>query len=413
MKTNILTLALAFFTLAAVAQKKEVRNAGNAVDDENFEEAKSLLEQAEPNLSELNDKWTERFYLYKGNAYLGSTENVSVEDMLTASEAFNKAIEMGSDEAQQGLTKISSALVESAVADQNSEKFEQAAEKLYTSYKVNNKDTIYLYYAAANSLNAQDYDKALEYYEMLREVGFDGSGVEYLATNTETGEQENLGSKEQQDLMVKTDQYSDPVEEKVPSKRGEIAKNMALIYINQEENEKAIELMDEAKEQNPDDVMLLQAEADMYYRMDDKQKYNEIMQEVLEKSPDDPAIYYNLGVTTADLGDSEGAIEYYEKALELDPEMNEARMNIVVAILAKERELIDQMNELGMSADDQKKYEELEKERMDIYEEVTPYLEEVIEHDPTNVEAIRTAMNIYSATGKEEKAAEMKAKLEQ
>ncbi len=413
MKTNILTLALAFFTLAAVAQKKEVRQAGNAVDDENYDEAKSLLEQAEPNLSELNDRWTERFYLYKGKAYLGNAESVSVEDMLTASEAFEAAAEMGSDEAEQGLVQVSGALVESAVADQNDENFEQAAEKLYTSYQIKKDDTIYLYYAAANSLNAQDYDKALEYYEMLRELDFDGSGVQYLATNTETGEQENLGSKEQQELMVKTDQYSDPVEEKEPSKRGEIAKNMALIYISQENNEKAIELMDEAKAENPDDVMLLQAEADMYYRMDDKEKYNEIMQEVLEKSPDDPAIYYNLGVTTADLGDTEGAIEYYEKALELDPEMDEARMNIVVAILAKERELIDEMNELGMSADDQKKYEELEEERMEIYEEVMPYLEDVIEHDPQNVEAIRTAMNIYSATGNDEKAAEMKAMLEE
>lgn len=411
MKTKIFTVALSLFTLVAVAQKKEIRSAGNAVDDGNFTEAKAELEKAEANLADANNRWTERFYLYKGQAYLGGGENPTVEDMLTAAEAFEKAAEMGSDEAEEGLVNVRNSLVQSAVEDQNSENFESAAEKLYTSYQINKQDTVYLYYAAANSLNAQDYDKALEYYEMLRDLGYDGADTEYLATNVETGEQEAM-PKEQRDLMVKTDEYTDPEDREIPSKKGEIAKNIALIYLAQEKDEEAVAAMEEAKRENPDDLTLLQAEADMYYRMDDKQKYNEIMEEVLEKNPDDPAIYYNLGVTTADLGDTEGAIEYYKKALELDPNMDEARMNIVVAILAKERELIDQMNQLGMSKEDQERYEELEEERLEIYEEVTPYLEEVIEHDPQNVEAIRTAMNIYSALEEEEKAQEMKAMLE-
>lgn len=411
MKTKIFTVALSLFTLVAVAQKKEIRSAGKAVNDGNFTEAKAQLESAEANLANANDRWTERFYLYKGQAYLGDGENTSIDDMLTAAEAYKKAAEMGSTEAEEGLVNVRNSLVQSAVEDQNSENFESAAEKLYTSYQLNEQDTVYLYYAAANSLNAQDYDQALEYYEMLRDLGYDGAETEYLATNVETGEQEVM-PKEQRDLMVKTEEYTDPQEREVPSKKGEIAKNIALIYMAQEKDDEAIAAIEDAKRENPDDVLLLQAEADMYYRMDDKEKYNEIMEEVLESSPDDPAIYYNLGVTTADLGDTEGAIEYYEKALELDPEMDEARMNIVVAILAKERELIEEMNELGMSKEDQERYDELQEERLEIYEEVMPYLEEVIEHDPQNVEAIRTAMNIYNALDEEEKAQEMKAMLE-
>lgn len=412
MRINILTVALSFFTLAAVAQKSEIRNAGDAVEDGNYTEAKAEIEKAEPMLADANDKWKERFYLYKGQAYLGSGENVTVEDMLTASEAFKKAAEMGSTEAQDGLLNVRNSLVQSAVDDQNAENYKSASEKLLTSYKINPEDTLYLYYAAANSLNAQDYDTALEYYKELRDLGFDGAEIEYLATNVETGEQEAM-PKEQRDLMVKTDEYTDPEDRKSPSKKGEIAKNIALIYINQEKMDEAVEAMEEAKRENPDNVMLIQAEADMYYRMGDKEKYNELMKQVLEKSPDDPTIYYNLGVTTAELGDTEGAIEYYEKALELDPDMSEARMNIVVAILAQEREIIDQMNQLGMSKEDNKRYEELEEERLEVYEEVIPYLEDAIEHDPENVEIIRTAMNIFSALDQEEKAQVMKKKLEE
>lgn len=412
MKTNIFTVALSFLSMAAVAQKSEIRDAGNAVEDGNYAEAKTELKTAESMLSEANDKWTERFYLYKGQAYLGNGENASLEDLETAAEAFKKAQEMGNDdEAVQGFEQVRNALVQSAINDQNTEDFKSASDKLYYSYQLNKQDTLYLYYAAANSLNAQDYTTALEYYKDLKELGYDGSGVEYVATNVETGEEEVM-NKEQRDIMLKTGEYENPQDRKIPSKKGEIAKNIALIYIQEGKDEKAIEAIKDAKAENPDNIALLQAEADVYYRMGNKEKYNELMQEMVKKNPNDPNVYYNLGVTAAELGDNEKAIEYYKQALEIDPEMTNARMNIVVAILAKERAIIDEMNELGMSKEDNKRYEELEEERKEIYKQAVPYLEKVIESDPENVNVIRTAINIYNQLGEEEKAAELKAKLE-
>ena len=413
MKTNIFTVALSFLSVAAVAQKSEIRDAGDAVEDGNYAEAKTELQTAESMLSEANEKWTERFYLYKGQAYLGSGENASLEDLEIAAEAFQKAQELGNEEeAVQGFEQVRNALVQSAINDQNTEDFESASDKLYYSYQLNKQDTLYLYYAAANSLNGQDYTTALEYYKDLKELGYDGSGVEYLATNVETGEEEIMSTKEQRDIMLKTGEYENPQERKIPSKKGEIAKNIALIYIQEGEDEKAIEAIKDAKAENPDNTALLQAEADVYYRMGNKEKYNELMQEMVKKNPNDPNVYYNLGVTAAELGDNEKAIEYYKQALEIDPEMTNARMNIVVAILAKERAIIDEMNGLGMSKEDNKRYEELEEERKEIYEQAVPYLEKVIESDPENENVIRTAINIYNQLGEQEKAAELKARLE-
>tara|TARA_B100002049_G_scaffold235392_1_gene219670 strand:+ start:192 stop:1433 length:1242 start_codon:yes stop_codon:yes gene_type:complete len=413
MKTNIFTVALSFLSVAAVAQKSEIRDAGDAVEDGNYAEAKTELQTAESMLSEANEKWTERFYLYKGQAYLGNGENASLEDLEIAAEAFQKAQEMGNEaEAVQGFEQVRNALVQSAINDQNTEDFESASDKLYYSYQLNKQDTLYLYYAAANSLNGQDYTTALEYYKDLKELGYDGSGVEYLATNVETGEEEIMSTKEQRDIMLKTGEYENPQERKIPSKKGEIAKNIALIYIQEGEDEKAIDAIKDAKAENPDNIALLQAEADVYYRMGNKEKYNELMQEMVKKNPNDPNVYYNLGVTAAELGDNEKAIEYYKQALEIDPEMTNARMNIVVAILAKERAIIDEMNGLGMSKEDNKRYEELEEERKEIYEQAVPYLEKVIESDPENENVIRTAINIYNQLGEQEKAAELKARLE-
>lgn len=413
MKTNIFVLGLSLLSMTAFAQKDQVKNAEDALDDGNYAEAKAQLKVAEQNLGGLNDKWTENFYLYKGKAYMAGGTNASAEDLKIAAEAFQKAIEMGSDEAQESLMALKNNLIQSAISDQNNEEFATAAEKLFTSYELNKQDTIYLYYAANNLVQAQDYAKAVEYLEMLNEMDYDGSGIEYTAVNAETGEVETFGSEQQRDLMTKTPEYTDPGVRKIPSKKGDIAQLIARIYISQKEYDKAIEAMDKAKATNPDDMSLLQAEANMYYQMGEKEKAREILEEVAENDPSDPETFNNIGLMYAEIGDNKKAIEYYEKALEVDNELNNARINMVAAILSKEREIIDEMNNLGMSKADNKRYEELDEARKELYKEVIPHLETAMEIDPENTDVIKTAMNIYSNLGNQEKVEELKARLNQ
>ncbi|MBK5192263.1 MAG: tetratricopeptide repeat protein [Flavobacteriaceae bacterium] len=412
MKTKILTIALSFLTLVAIAQKKEIRDAGKAIEKGSYAEAKTLLTQAEPNLSEANSSLQTDFYLYKGQAYLGTGENTLVADLIIAAEAFKKAQELGSDEAADGLAAITNSLVQSAIKDQNAEKYDKAAEKLYAGYQLNNKDTLYLYYAASNSINAGDYDTALKYYEELKGLGYTGIETQYVAVNKETGEEEVM-AKIQRDLMVKSGEYLNPEDRKVPSKAGEIAKNIALIYIDQGKNDKAIAAMEAAKLANPDDISLLQSEADMYYKLGDKEKYKALMEAIVEKDPNNPTIYYNLGVTSYEIGNIEAAIKYYNKALELNPKLTEARLNIAAAILSGEAAIVEQMNSLGLSKADTQKYDELAEQRKGLYRKALPYLEKVMENNPENVEAIRTTMNIYYQLGEAEKAAALQEKLDQ
>jgi len=410
MKTNILTAAaVSFLTMTAVAQKDQVKNAEDALDDGNYSEAKAQLKVAESNLSELNNKWQENFYLFKGKAYSGG--NPTAEDMKMAADAYQKAVEMGSDEAAEGLTALKNNLIQSAISDQNKEDFVAAADKLYTSYELSKQDTIYLYYAANNLVQAQKYDKATKYLEMLNELDYDGSGQAYTAVNIESGERENLGSKQQMDLMIKTNQYKEPKVEKIPSKKGEIAALIARIYISEKKYDKAIAAMDKAKATNPDDIGLLQSEANMYYQMGEKDKAREILEEVAAKDPSNPETFNNIGLMYTEIEDTEKAIEYFKKALEIDPEYNESRVNMIAAKLSKERAIIDEMNDLGMSKDDSARYDELDAKRKEIYKDVLPDLEKAIEVDPENKDMIKTAMNLYTNLGQQEKADALKAKM--
>lgn len=410
MKTNILTAAaVSLMTMSAFAQKDQIKNAEDALEDNNYAEAKAQLSVAESKLSEANDKWQEKFYLYKGQAY--SAGNPSSADMETAAMAYSKAVEMGNEEAVEALTKMKNDLVNKAIEDQNSQNFTGAAEKLYTSYQISKQDTIYLYYAANNLVNAQEYDKAVEYLETLNELGYDGSGKVYTAVNVETGEKENMGSKQQMDLMLKTEQYKDGSVEKVPSKKGEIASLIARIYINQKQYDKAIESIEDAKAANPEDVDLLLSEANMYYQMGEKEKAISILENAGEMDPTNPAVYNNIGLMYVEVQNAEKAEESYKKALEINPEFNEARVNLVAAMLSEERAIIDEMNGLGMSKKDTARYDELDAERKEIYKSVLPYLEKAMEVEPDNKEIVRTAMNLYTNLGEQEKADALKDKL--
>lgn len=407
MKTRIITAALAMSTVVAFAQKKEIRKAESAVEDGNYAEAKSFLSQAEPLLSEAKDKDKATFYVTKGKAFLGTGENVPVADLMAAAEAFKAAQALGADEAAQGITSVSIALVNSAIGDQKAEKYAEASDKLIAAYKLNEADTSYLYFAASNSVNAQDYDTALKYYLQLQDLGYSGIENQYSATNKETGEVETM-AKEQRDLLVKTGVYVDPKDSVTESRKGEIAKNIALIYIQKGDNEKAIAAMESAKAENPGDTSLMLSEADMYYKMGDMAKYTQIMEEVVKADPNNAVLYYNLGVTTGELGEIEKSMSYYQKAVELDPQMVNAYNNMALMTIDKRNPLVEEMNNLGMSKADNKRYAELEAEIKEIYREALVYLEKVHELEPSKVETARTMMNIYSLLGEDEKAAEFK-----
>lgn len=415
MKTKILLTLLLCFSITTYAQKKEIRKAEDAVEDKNFDEAKQLLKQVEDTYTNEKEKWQSTYLISKGKAYLGNGLGESFEDLKTAAQAFIDAIELGEDEedAQQGLAEVRGALVNSAVEDQKKKKNLLAANKLYKSYELGKQDTLYLYYAANSALNAQEYDMALDYYKTLLDLGYDGSQTLYQAKNVEKGIVETFGSKILRDAAVKSGSHTEPNDEVTPSKTGEIAKFISLIYIQQEKPEKAMAAMKRAKEENPGDVSLMQAEADLYYNMGDMKKYNEIMTSIAEKNPDDPIVFYNLGVSAEKLEDYDLAKKYYMKTIEIDPEMANAYNNVASIILKKDRDITEEMNKLGMSPEDTKKYDKLKEQKIEVLKEAIPYLNKTVELDPGNLNAMKYLKSIYYQIGENKKAEEMDKKIQE
>ncbi|RFN58245.1 tetratricopeptide repeat protein [Marixanthomonas ophiurae] len=415
MKKQILVAGALTISVIAFGQKREIRKAERAFEDKNYTEAIAELKQAEASLANADEEEKAQYYLVKSEVYTASAGD-DIAKMKTASEAYQKAVELGArTEEERRMSALQqnlrAALVNSAIKDQNSQNFEMASDKLYNSYMVSKKDTSDLYYAASNAVNAKKFDKALKYYQNLLDMGYDGASKEFVATNKETGEEKTFSSKSERDLMIKAGDFIKPVERMTQSKKGEVLRNMTLIYIDNGEDEKASKLMSNARKENPDDTSLMRAEANMAYKMGDKQLYSELMQNIAESDPDNPEVFYNLAVSNAEIGETEKAIEYYNRAIELKPDYASALINLAVLKLSEEESIVSEMNNLGTSSADNAKYEKLKEKRQQMYADVVPTLEKAKELRPDDPEIIRTLMNIYSQLGKDAKFKELKSRL--
>ena len=138
-----------------------------------------------------------------------------------------------------------------------------------------------------------------------------------------------------------------------------------------------------------------------------------MISEALSLEPNNVDLYFNLGVIAAEDKDVEAAKGYYNKAMEIDSKYTKAKLNMVALILDQEQSIIDEMNNLGSSATDDKKYDELKNSRQQLYKDTLPYLIDTLDIEPDNLSAAKTLMNIYSAIGDEENYKSMKVKVEE
>ena len=406
MKTRILILSAMCLSMVSFAQKNELKAADKAMKSGKLGEAATALESIAATISGAEAKYQAQYHYLNGQLLANKASNGEDNLYKEAADALKSVLDIEeksgkpkySADARKQMGTMVSDLVNSAVTDNGNKNYENAADKLYLSYKMSPKDTLYLYYAASSAVNGKHYEKALSMYNELQEVGYDGGGMEYKAKNTETGEMETM-DKNRRDLMIKSPLYSDPVDEKIPSKKAEIVKNTALIYTQLGQDDKALEAYQMARQSSPDDVNLVLNEANLYYKLGNKDKFKELMNQATTMAPDNPDLQYNIGVINMEQGNITEARAAYSKALEIDSKYIDAIVNLGGTYITEANGLIDGMNELGNSRSDIAKYNELKKQKDDIFKKGATFLENALKENSGNQSILGQLKNIYGALG--------------
>lgn len=418
-KHVVMGLALVISSFA-FAQKKEIKEAEKALKNNDFANAKTALSAAEALNSEMDDKTMAKFYYLKGQAYYAN----GMASDADITEALNSFQMLGDIESKSGKkvytprademkVSMSNGFLDKAQTALNRKDHAASSINFENAYRTSPMDTLYLFNAALLATSSKNYDEAIRMYDDLIKIGYTGITKEFRATDKETGEEQNFPSQAMRDISVKAGTHEKSRNVTTKSQVGEMAKNVALIYIEKGETDKALDAIEKAKISNPNDFNLLLSEANVRYKLGEIESYKVLISKALELEPNNVDLLFNLGVVAGEDGDFDEAINFYNRAIKADATYIRAYMNSAALILDKEQGIIDEMNGLGTSAADDKKYEQLQEDRLNVYREAMPYLKTALENEPKNVNAAKTLMNIYSVLGDMPNFKAMQAKVDE
>lgn len=428
-----LSLMLSF---SAFAQKDELKalkkldskieNSQAAPKAEDIAEYKRLIGEAESKISAAPDDQKAEFYYYKGSyAFLEMFSNPAKAQtaFFSMKENYDKVLEL-EKKGKQKYTKeileetypeVKAQIVNMATeisSKQTKESYAMAAAYYYAAYQLVPAEQGNLFNAAVSALNGGDYQKALDYYIELDKTGWTGEGKVFTAVRKDNGEVEPFPNESTRDIAVKTGQYTSPSIQEYKSQKPEIASKIGILHAELGQNDKAKEALAKARKLNPDDISLIVAEANIYYKINDIEGYKRLISEAVAKNPTNAELFYNLGIvnTTTNPKEAEG---YFKKAAEIKADYFDAWVRLGDLMLVDEQKLTDQMNALGSSSADNKKYEAFKKQKDANYHSAIGYYEKAHALKADDQYVISMLTSLYQAVEMTDKYNAMKAKKKQ
>lgn len=425
------------FSVATFAQKSEFRSIKRIyekpeIKGKDLEEYKSLVAQLQPLVSEESDKVYANFYkgmipvlelfaldpkapvaqqqalmMKYGNAKSISEIATVLNETLDYEKKTGK--KQQTEDIKETIVSLKPVLLGVADGLGQAKKYSESAEVLYAIYELDKSDSMNLYYAANYAINAQNFDSALKYYQELKAINYSGEGTNYYAKNKASNQEEAFNSKADRDKYISLKTHEAPREEKLESKRGEIYKNIAIILIDKGRTEEAKAAIQEARKLNPEDISLITSEADLYFKLKDMDAYKRLINEALAKNPNDHLLIFNLGVVSSNANQLEEAEKYYKRVIELKPDYKDAYLNLAELTLRNDSKFVEEMNKLGNTDKELKKYEALKIERNKNFTKALPVLQKALEFDPNDDAVKGTLISVYKALDRMEEAKALQA----
>lgn len=407
MKKQVFVIALLLVATLGFSQKEEMKLAKKAIAKNDFIEALSALTKVEGLKGNLDDKTMAKYLFFKVQALNGNGNLIKAANAVNELTSFETKVgkQKYSTEAKPILAALIKGLSDRGIKEYQTKNFKSAKTTLTEVYNLSKKDTTFLEYAANAAYLDKDYDLALKKFNALKDMSYTNISTNYTAMNKATGNRDTFNNKKEMDNGVKMGIYDTPKTEVLESKLPSIIKNIAYIYVEKGDDAKAIEAIKSARLVDPTNVNLITTEANIQIKMGNKDAFGKLMQEAISIKPNDPVLHYNVGVIKQQQGDMEGAKASYRKSVELDPEYANAYLNLGLAMLAKDKDIVDELN---ANLNDFDKYDEIKLTQLALYKEVLPTFEKAYSLKSDDKDLMRTLMNLYENLEMYDKQKEIK-----
>jgi len=404
---RIILIAILLITITPVkAQKKEIEKARKEIQARNFVRATSYLSQAKRIFAAADNETRAEYYVVDAELKLAE-KSLDAKQIELISQSLSRAnnyevtssLKVRISQINLKIKGFSATIAASEFAYKN---YSNAA-KLYKTAFQSSQDNSHLLKAARSHLLAKEYNDAFKSYNNLFIKGYTNAKIQYVATNVTSNKKEAFSSKAIRDGAITEGLYKNPETITTKSKLPEILRGVTAASIPLNKKHEAVAIIDKAVAKMPENKMLLNQVTHLYKKLEAHDRYNAVLDQLIKVSPNDPSLYYNSAVYSAQNNDHERAKKYYKKALGVDPNYINAKINLSMLILEKDKVINDEMNDLGESETDYARYEKLKQKRINLYYEVLPYLKSIVKSQPQNEGFSKKLKNINSFISKDTK----------
>lgn len=106
-------------------------------------------------------------------------------------------------------------------------------------------------------------------------------------------------------------------------------------------------------------------------------------------------VLISLAFSYLERNDYANALKYYESDLQLNPNCMDCYINLTYVKMQLKKELVNQMDQLGNTPNEQKEYEKLSAQKDDIVRSTIPYLQKALTIEPKNPDVIKSLLGVY------------------
>jgi len=168
----------------------------------------------------------------------------------------------------------------------------------------------------------------------------------------------------------------------------------AALLRRQGNKEEADKVTNEGLTKFPNDANLLVEKINTFLEASQYPEALTYVNNLIAVEPKNDGAYFIKGLAYEKIGNEDSVVFYYLKAAELNPKNVKPWNNLGALYVNKANTLVEQMNKLGNSSADTKKYEELKLQRKELYKKAKPYLEKAKELEPGDASITRTLKQI-------------------
>jgi len=194
----------------------------------------------------------------------------------------------------------------------------------------------------------------------------------------------------------------------INSNKPSIYSSMSNIYLEEGDNEKALEYISLGRKLFEADQGLINSEIDLYLKLEKSDELIEKLSNAIKQDPNNDIFYVVRGTCYQNNNEIEKAISDYNKALDINNNQTTALNNISSCYLLKAEPIIKKMNNLSLSQTS--KFNKLKLELKTLYLKTLPFLEKYLELKPNDKQISNVLVEVYTKLGMYEKAMEFKLK---